>query len=160
LAAHGSAYPTFQLRMQSEVTDLLQENGRVTGVRATTPRGELIVHCDLVVGTDGRHSTVREKAGLRVLDIGAPMDVIWMRIPRHASDPEQSLGHIERGRILVMINRDEYWQCAFVIPKGTGEQVRARGIDSFRDELARLAPHFAGRLGELKGWDDTSLLTV
>jgi 2-polyprenyl-6-methoxyphenol hydroxylase-like FAD-dependent oxidoreductase len=160
LAERGRAYPEFQLRMQTEVVDVLQENGRITGVRARTPQGELIVRADLVVGTDGRQSTVRQKAGLNVIDIGAPMDVLWMRISRQKSDPEQSLGRIDRGRILVMINRDEYWQCAYVIPKGTAGLIKARGIESFRDELARLAPYFRDRLDELKAWNDTSLLTV
>jgi len=103
---------------------------------------------------------VREKAGLKIIDKGAPMDVLWMRISRLESDPEQSLGRIDRGRMMVLINRDEYWQCAFVIPKGTAEQIKARGIESFRQELGRLLPHFRNRLEELKSWNDTSLLTV
>src|SRR3989440_4083490 len=160
LAENGRAYPEFHLRMQTEVVELIQEDGKVAGVRAGTPTGELIVRADLVVGTDGRRSIVREKAGLKILDKGAPMDVLWMRIPRQKSDPEQSLGRVDRGRILVMINRDEYWQCAFVIPKGTAEQIKARGIESFREELARLLPYLRGRLHELKSWDDISLLTV
>jgi|SRR5436190_4873727 len=160
LAEHGRAYPEFHLRMQTEAVDLLQEEGRVVGVRARSPKGELIVRSDLVVGTDGRHSTVRQKAGLKIIDQGAPMDVLWMRISREKNDPEQSLGRIDRGRILVTINRDEYWQCAFVIPKGTAEQIKARGIENFREELGRLLPHLRGRLHELTSWDDISLLTV
>ena len=132
----------------------------MVGVRARSFKGELIVRSDLVVGTDGRHSTVRQKAGLKIIDQGAPMDVLWMRISREKNDPEQSLGRIDRGRILVTINRDEYWQCAFVIPKGTAEQIKARGIENFREELGRLLPHLRGRLHELTSWDDISLLTV
>ena len=160
IAEHGRDYPGFQLRMRTEVIDLLYEDGRVSGVRATTPDGELIVHSDLVVGTDGRHSIVRAKAGLKTLDIGAPMDALWMRISRQKSDPEQSLGRIDSGRIVVMINRDEYWQCAFVIPKGTAAQLKARGIESFRDQLVRLVEYFRGRVHELNSWDDISLLAV
>jgi 2-polyprenyl-6-methoxyphenol hydroxylase-like FAD-dependent oxidoreductase len=160
LAEQGHVYPEFRLRMQSEVVDLLQQDGRVTGVVARTPKGQLIVRSDLVVGTDGRHSIVREKAGLKIIDKGAPMDVLWMRISREESDPEQSLGRIDRGRIVVMLNRDEYWQCAFVIPKGTAEQIKARGIESLREELEKLLPYLRGRLHELRSWDDTSLLTV
>lgn len=160
LAEQGRRYPEFHLRMQTEVVDLLQEDGRVVGVRARSPQGEVIVRADLVVGTDGRRSIVREKAGLKIIDIGAPMDVLWMRIPRQKSDPEQSLGRIDRGRIMVMLNRDEYWQCAFVISKGTAEELKARGIETFREELARLVPYFRDRVGELKTWNDTSLLTV
>lgn len=160
LAERGGAYPEFQLRMQTEAVDLLQENGAVTGVRAKSPGGELIVHSDLVIGTDGRHSTVREKAGLTVLDKGAPMDVLWLCLSRQKDDPGQSLGRIDRGRIMVMINRDEYWQCAFVIPKGSAEPLKARGIEDFREEIVRLVPYLRNRVTELKDWSDVSLLTV
>jgi 2-polyprenyl-6-methoxyphenol hydroxylase-like FAD-dependent oxidoreductase len=160
LAEHAKKYPNFNLRMRTEVVDLIQENGAVRGVRARTPQGELIIHSELLVGTDGRRSVVREKAGLKILDQGAPMDVLWMRISRAKTDPPQSLGRIDRGRILVMLNRGEYWQCAFVIPKGTAEQLKSRGIEKFREELASLVPYFLDRVTELKSWDDTSLLTV
>lgn len=160
LAEQGHAYPEFRLRMETEVVELVEENGSVVGVRARSPQGELNVRADLVVGTDGRHSIVREKAGLKIVDIGAPMDVLWMRISRQQSDPQQVLGRIDPGRILVMLDRDEYWQCAFVIPKGTAEEFKMRGIESFREELARLVPYFRDRVGELKSWNDTSLLTV
>jgi len=160
LAERGSAYPEFRLRMQTDAVDLLQENGAVTGVRAKSPNSELLVHSALVIGTDGRHSTVRQKAGLTVMDKGAPMDVLWLRLSRHESDPPQSLGRMDRGRIMVMINREEYWQCAFVIPKGSAEQIKARGIESFREEIARLVPALRDRVAELKDWNDVSLLTV
>ena len=160
LGEHAARYPEFQLRMQAEVVDLIQENGDVTGVRAKTPNGDLTVRSDLVVGSDGRRSIVREKAGLNVVEKGAPMDVLWMRISRQASDPPQTLGRIDMGRILVMIYRGEYWQCAFVIPKGTAEELKARGIENFRAEIARLVPYLRNRLGELKDWNDVSLLTV
>ena len=160
LAERGSAYPEFQLRMQTEAVDLLHNNSIVTGVRAKTPNDELLVHSDLVIGTDGRHSTIRERAGLTVLDKGAPMDVLWLRFSKQESDPEQSLGRIDRGRMMVMINREEYWQCAFVIPKGSTEQIKARGIENFREEIARLVPYLRSRVAELKDWSDVNLLTV
>ena len=160
LAERGSGYPEFQLRMQTEAVDLLHNNDIVTGVRAKSSTGELLVHSDLVIGTDGRHSTIREKAGLTVLDKGAPMDVLWLRLSKQESDPGQSLGRIDRGRMMVMINREEYWQCAFVIPKGTTEQIKARGIDNFREEIARLVPYLRNRVAELKDWSDVNLLTV
>jgi len=160
LADQGRRYPEFQLRMRTEVYDLLQENGTISGVRARTPDGELVVHCDLVIGTDGRSSTVREKAGLVVVDKGAPIDVLWFRMSRKASDPEQSLGRIDVGRIMVMLNRGDYWQCAFVIAKGTANKLQAAGIESFRKEIARLVLYFGDRIGELQSWDDIKLLTV
>ena len=160
LAGHGKKYPEFHLRMQAEVTDLVQSNGVVSGVRARTPNGELIVHSALVVGADGRHSVVRERAGFRIMDKGAPMDVLWMRISRLPEDGLQSLGHVDAGRFLAMINRGDYWQCAFVIPKGAVEQVRARGIESFRQDILKIVPMLGNRVAELKSWDDVSLLTV
>lgn len=160
LAERGATYPEFHLRMEAEVVELIQENGTVSGVRAKTPNGDLIVHCDLVVGSDGRHSVVREQAGFHIVDKGAPMDVLWMRISRRTNDPEQSLGRMDPGRILVMLNRDNYWQCAFVIPKGTAEQIRGRGIENFRAEIVKLVPYFKERICELKTWDEVKLLTV
>ncbi len=103
--------------MESEVTDLILENGRVVGVRAKTKQGPLEIRADLTVGADGRHSTVRKQAGLEVIDLGAPIDVLWMRIPRDKTDPEQTLGRFQAGKILVMLNRGDYWQCAYVIAK-------------------------------------------
>jgi len=160
IAERGEKYPEFHLRLQTEMLDLIQENGKVSGVRAKAPNGELIVRSALVVGADGRHSIVRERAGLNVVDKGAPMDVLWLRISREPSDPGMSLGRIDPGRMLVMINRGEYWQCAFLIPKGTAEQVKTRGITSFREELARLVPYFRNRVQELKDWEHVKLLTV
>jgi 2-polyprenyl-6-methoxyphenol hydroxylase-like FAD-dependent oxidoreductase len=160
LVDKARAYPEFQLGMRHEAVDLVQESGTVTGVRVKTPDGELIVRADLVVGTDGRHSIVREKAGLHVLDKGAPMDVLWMRISRHQDDPEQSFGHVESGKIFVTIHRGDYWQCAFVIPKGSAEQLKACGLENFREQIVQLVPYFRDRVGEIKSWDDVKLLTV
>jgi 2-polyprenyl-6-methoxyphenol hydroxylase-like FAD-dependent oxidoreductase len=160
LAERAQRYPEFQLHMQTEAVDLIENGGRVTGVRAKSPEGDLTVWADLVVGTDGRHSTVRERAGFTVEDKGAPMDVLWLRLTRQASDPAQSLGRVDRGRILVMLDRGEYWQCAYVIPKGSAEALKAFGIQNLRDEIARLVPYLGDRVAEIKDWDDVKLLTV
>ena len=160
LAEHGKRYPTFQLCMNAEFTGLLEENGRVTGIRATTQQGPVEMRANLIVGADGRNSKVREAAGLKSVDFGAPMDVLWMRLTQHRDDPHQALGYFDRGRILVTIDRGDYWQCAFVIPKGTVEQIRAQGIEAFRNEIAQLAPFLGDRLREQSSWDDVKLLTV
>ena len=111
-------------------------------------------------GADGRHSIVRQRAGLRAIDLGAPMDVFWMRISRHPRDAGQAFGHVEAGRMLVLINREEYWQCAYVIPKGSAEEIRKKGIEQFREEISQLEPFLRDRVGELRDWNDVSLLTV
>ena len=113
--------------MNAEVTDLIEESGRIVGVKAKTEQGELEVRADLVVGTDGRHSTVRERAGMKVQDFGVPIDVLWYRIPKSADDPTPSLGRIRNGKILVTIDRGDYFQCASIIRKGTFEEIQAAG---------------------------------
>jgi 2-polyprenyl-6-methoxyphenol hydroxylase-like FAD-dependent oxidoreductase len=160
LARHGKRYKTFDLRMRAEAKDLIEENGHVVGVRADTPDGALAIRADLVVGCDGRHSTVREKAGLESDDYGAPMDVLWFRITRKASDATDAFGHAEAGKMLVMLDRGDYWQCAYVIPKGGIEEVKSRGLDAFRDSVVEMSPFLADRTGELKSWDDIKLLSV
>jgi 2-polyprenyl-6-methoxyphenol hydroxylase-like FAD-dependent oxidoreductase len=160
MVEQGRRYPRFQVKMQSEVTDLIEENGRILGVKATTPHGSMEIRASLIVGADGRHSIVRERAGLQVMDLGAPMDVFWMRISRRPTDPGQSLGHVEPGKMFVMINREDYWQCAFLIPKGAADEVRQRGIERFRESVATMEPFFGDRVSELRDWNDVSLLTV
>jgi 2-polyprenyl-6-methoxyphenol hydroxylase-like FAD-dependent oxidoreductase len=160
LARQGRRYPGFGLRMRTEVAGLLEEGGRVVGVRATTRTGALDVRADLVVGADGRHSLVRELAGLPAETLGAPMDVLWFTLPRAASDPTATMGRFDTGRIFVMLNRGDYWQCGFVIAKGSLDSLRGRGLDAFRQEVARLAPFAAGRVGEVRSWDDVKLLAV
>ncbi|MBO1905374.1 FAD-dependent oxidoreductase [Microvirga sp. 3-52] len=160
LADHAREYPHFHLRMLAEVTDLIEEQGRVIGVRAATPEGALDVHADLVVAADGRRSIVREKAGLEVMDIGAPMDVLWMRVSKLSGDPGQLLGRIEAGQMLVMIDRGQYWQCAYLIPKGSLERLKQEGLAAFRSKLIGLAPFLGERIEELRSWDDIKLLTV
>ncbi|MPZ37216.1 MAG: FAD-dependent oxidoreductase [Rhizobiales bacterium] len=160
LADNGRRYPSFDLRMCAEVTDLIDEGGRIVGVRATTPDGPLTVHSTLVVGADGRTSVVRERAGLKVEDIGAPMDVLWMRLSRRDGDGAQALGRIDAGQMFVMIDRGDYWQCAYVIPKGAAEEVKAKGLEAFRSSIVGIAPLMHDRVQELRTWDDVKLLTV
>jgi 2-polyprenyl-6-methoxyphenol hydroxylase-like FAD-dependent oxidoreductase len=160
LADHGRRYKQFDLRMRAEATDLIEEGGRIVGLRANTPDGELVIRADLVVGCDGRPSTLREKAGLRSEDYGAPMDVLWFRVTRRNNDGNDVFGHIEAGMMLVMLDRGDYWQCAYVIPKGGIERVKASGIEAFRNCVVELSPFLADRIGELKGFDDVKLLSV
>ncbi len=160
LAKEGERYSTFQLRMQAEVTDLLLEGDRVVGLRATTPDGPLDVRADLTVGADGRHSIVRSQAGLSVEEFGAPMDVLWFRLSRHPGDPEDPMGRFDTGRIFIMLNRGNYWQCGFVIPKGSRAQLQAKGLPAFRTAIAEVAPFVADRVGEIQDWEPIKLLTV
>ena len=153
-------YPSFHLKMQAEVTDLIEEGGRMVGARARSPEGMLEVRADLTIGADGRHSVVRERAGLSVLNLGAPMDVLWMRVSRRPTDPGQTFGRFDTGRILVFLNREDYWQVAYVIPKGKADELRQQGLPAFRQELVRLAPFLENRVEELREWDDIKLLTV
>lgn len=160
LAEHGKKYPGFDLHMRTEATDLIEEGGRVAGVRARSPEGALEIRADLMVGCDGRYSTLRTRAGFQVDDIGAPMDILWFRIARRESDTAETFGHMEAGRMLVMLNRNDYWQCAYVIPKGGIDTLKARGLDAFRDGVASMSPFLRDRLSEIKSWDDVKLLTV
>jgi 2-polyprenyl-6-methoxyphenol hydroxylase-like FAD-dependent oxidoreductase len=160
LADHARKYPAFDLHMKTEATDLIEEEGRVVGVRAKSPDGEIEIRADLTVACDGRHSTLRERAGFHVEDIGAPMDVLWFRVARREGDTAETFGHVEAGRMLVMLNRTEYWQCAYLIPKGGIDKVKAEGLDAFRDSVAFMSPFLRDRLGEIRSWDDVKLLTV
>jgi 2-polyprenyl-6-methoxyphenol hydroxylase-like FAD-dependent oxidoreductase len=160
LAEEAARYSAFQLRRQADVSGLIEESGSVVGLRANTPDGPLEVRADLVVGADGRHSIVRAKAGLSIEEFGAPMDVLWFRLSRRASDPGDPIGRFDSGRIFIMLNRSDYWQCGFVIPKGSRDQLQGRGLPAFRDAVAQLAPFMADRVGELQDWEPIKLLTV
>jgi 2-polyprenyl-6-methoxyphenol hydroxylase-like FAD-dependent oxidoreductase len=160
LADHGRRYSQFDLHMRAEVTDLVEEAGRIVGVRVATPDGDLTVRADLVVGCDGRHSTVRDRAGLVSDDYGAPMDVLWFRITRRDADGADVFGHMKAGALLVMLDRGDYWQCAYVIPKGAIDRVKANGIEAFRNQVVALSPFLADRIGELRSFDDVKLLSV
>jgi 2-polyprenyl-6-methoxyphenol hydroxylase-like FAD-dependent oxidoreductase len=160
LADHGKRFPTFKLRMQAEVVDLLEEEGVVVGVKARTPDGQLEIRADLTIGCDGRSSIVREKAGLRIDEFGAPMDVLWFRLSRKPDDGEQTLGRIVRGKMMVMLNRGDYWQCAYLIRKGDFEQIKQRGLDTFRKDILSVAAFLRDRVEELQDWEPIKLLTV
>jgi 2-polyprenyl-6-methoxyphenol hydroxylase-like FAD-dependent oxidoreductase len=160
LAEHGKCYKTFDLHMNTEATELIEEGGRIVGLRANAPDGVLAIRADLVVGCDGRHSMVREKAGLKSNDYGAPMDVLWFRLSRKDSDSADTFGHIEAGKMMIMLERGDYWQCAYVIPKGGIDRVRAEGLEAFRRRVLEMSPFLSDRIGELKSWDDIKLLCV
>jgi 2-polyprenyl-6-methoxyphenol hydroxylase-like FAD-dependent oxidoreductase len=160
VAEQGKHYPEFHLKMQTEAVDLIEDNGRIVGVQAKTTDGPIEIRSGLTVGADGRRSMVRERAGLEVMDLGAPMDVLWMRVSRHAGDPGQTLGRVAAGKIFIMLDREEYWQCGYVIPKGAAEETRNRGMEKFREEIVSLVPFLRDRVGELRDWNDVSLLTV
>jgi 2-polyprenyl-6-methoxyphenol hydroxylase-like FAD-dependent oxidoreductase len=161
LAAKGKKYKKkFDLRMRAEATGLIYSGNRVVGVRAKMPRKDLEIRADLVVGTDGRHSTVREAAGLVGDDYGAPMDVLWFRISKKKGDKGETFGHAEAGVLFIMLDRGDYWQCAYVIPKGGIERVKARGIEALRASVLKLSPFLKKRVAEIEDWDDVKLLTV
>lgn len=160
IASKAKHYPAFRLMMQAQVQDLIEENGVIKGVKVATPQGQVEIRSLLTIGADGRHSTVREKAQLEVEDIGAPIDVLWMRISRAPSDPAQPMGRFDRGKLFVMIYRGDYWQCAYVIPKGGDAAVRAKGLEAFRAGIVEVAPFLGDRVNELASWDQVKLLTV
>jgi len=134
--------------------------GRVVGIRANAPDGPVEVRANLVIGCDGRSSTVRTAAGLEVRDLGSPIDVLWFRLSKRAGDPEQVLGHLERDKMIVTIDRTDYWQCAFVIGKGGIERVHAGGLEAFKRAVADGARFLSDRVDELKSFDDVKLLSV
>jgi len=164
LATKGKEYPSFHLMMETEATDLLEENGRVVGVKAKSGAEngaeEFEIRADLVVGADGRHSTMREKGGFAVEALGAPIDVLWFRIEKRDADDKQSLGYLDTGSALVMLDRHDYWQCAFIIEKGTLEEVKARGLDVFRERIATLAGLSPDALVEVDSWEKVKFLSV
>jgi len=160
LAERAARYPGFRCRMRAEATGLLEKSGAVTGVRAQTAEGPLEVRADVVVAADGRQSVVRERAGLHVRELGAPMDVLWFRLSRAPDDPDATMGRFGAGQIFITLNRGDYWQCGYVIPKGQLDEIRRRGLDAFREGVARLAPFARGRTHEIRDWDDVKLLTV
>jgi 2-polyprenyl-6-methoxyphenol hydroxylase-like FAD-dependent oxidoreductase len=160
LTDQGKRYPGFKLKMKAEVDDLIWNGDRVVGLKVQLQRGMLEVHADLVVGADGRHSAVRRLAGLEVEDLGAPMDVLWLRLSKRPGDGSQAVGRFQAGRLFVMLDRGDYWQCAYVIPKDGFNQIRCKGLDAFRRDIARLNPALAGRVHEIASWDDVKLLTV
>jgi 2-polyprenyl-6-methoxyphenol hydroxylase-like FAD-dependent oxidoreductase len=161
IADQARAFPNFSLRMGSKAVGLLEEDGRVVGVRTGEGDRTLAIRTDLVVGADGRHTTIRDVAGLRTEDLGAPIDVLWFSLPRNAAtDPSRTGGTIRPGAMLVTLNRDTYWQCAYVIPKGSLAHLQAQGIEAFRRTVAGIADFLADDVGRLASWDDVKLLQV
>jgi 2-polyprenyl-6-methoxyphenol hydroxylase-like FAD-dependent oxidoreductase len=160
LTEEARRFPSFRLLMEYEATDLLQESGHIVGVKGKTLKGAFEVRAHLTIGADGRHSVVRKQAGLQVEDLGAPIDVLWMRLPKNAGDADYTLGHFKSGKMMVTINRGDYWQCAYVILKGAFEQIQQRGLQAFRDDIADVAPFLRDRTAALRDWKDVSLLSV
>ncbi|WP_158751492.1 FAD-dependent oxidoreductase [Acidobacterium sp. S8] len=160
LSEHGNRFTTFDLRMEHEVIGLIEESGRVQGVRVKTPQGEAEIEADLTVGCDGRHSIVRDTAKFDVIDHGAPVDVLWFHISRHPDDPYHSLGNIDYGQMLILINREEYFQAGLIIRKGMFDQIKAAGIPAFRESLLQVSPFLGKRVEEIKDWDQVKLLSI
>lgn len=160
IADHAKRYLGFDLRMCAEATDLILDDKRVAGVRAKTPQGDIEIRADLTVACDGRHSTLRERAGFKAENLHAPMDVMWFRMSRKDSDPDDVVAHVEAGRMLVMLNRNDYWQCAYVIAKGTADEVKSAGLDQFRNAVMDISPFLRDRTHEIDNWDNVKLLTV
>ena len=159
LAEQAGQYRGFHLRMQTEVVGLIEERGQIAGIHAKSPAGPAEVRADLVVGADGRSSVVRERSGLEVLDTGSPMDVLWMRLSRHAGDPDL-FAYSDRRKVLVLIDRGDYWQCGLPVPKGSAAVMQAKGIEAFRAEIVQMEPFLHDRVAELCDWSDVKLLTV
>lgn len=160
IAEQAKRYPSFQLRLQAEVTGLIEDGDRIVGVNATTPEGELQVRADLVVAADGRFSVVRDCAGLQVIDRGVPIDVLWLRLSKQANDLSASLGHLRGDRMMVMIDRGEYWQCGVIIAKNGLAEIKQQGLEAFQNYLTGIVPFMADRVGEISDWDKVKLLTV
>ena len=160
LASHARKFPTFTLHMQHEVSDLLIENGRVVGVRVKTPEGEREARANLVIGADGRHAVTHTRGNLDLREFGVPIDVLWTRLSKRAGDPKQSLGFFQGGKLLVLLDRDDYFQVGFIIPKGTADDIRQRGFPAFHADIVGIAPFLKDRIGELDDWSKIKLLTV
>jgi 2-polyprenyl-6-methoxyphenol hydroxylase-like FAD-dependent oxidoreductase len=160
LRESGKRYASLKVMMSTEATDLIRRGDTVTGVRAMTPDGPIEIEADLTVACDGRHSTVRERAGLEVEEIGAPMDVLWFRAGRRPNETENVFARVDPGKMMVTFDRGDYWQCAYVIAKGQYEAVKARGLPALLDDVVRMAPVLKSGIAEVKSWDDVKLLTV
>ena len=160
IAEEGKQYPGFHLLMDTKATGLIEENGRVAGLTAADKDGAFEIRADLTVGADGRHSTVRAASGLPLREFGAPIDVLWMRISRRPDDIKRTLGRFRDGRILVMIERGDYWQCAYVLRKGGIDELKAAGLEAFQDAVRDVAPFLGERVREIDTWDKVKLLTV
>lgn len=159
-AAKAKRFPSFALHLQHEVVDLIFDQERVAGVRAKTPSGERDFLADLVIGADGRHAITHTRAGFELEDFGVPIDALWMHISKRPGDPEQSFGFFRHGKLLVLLDRSEYYQAGFVIPKGGIEVLKQRGLSALQNEIVALAPFLQDRIAELDDWTKIKLLTV
>src|SRR5580698_7276826 len=160
LREHGKKFPSLKVMMSADATDLIWSGDIVAGVKVNTPEGPVEIQADLTIGCDGRHSVVRERANLELIEIGAPMDVLWFRAGRHPDENESLFARVEAGKMMVTFDRGDYWQCAYVIAKDQYDAVRARGLDAFRDDIVGMAPILKAGMADVKTWDDVKLLTV
>jgi 2-polyprenyl-6-methoxyphenol hydroxylase-like FAD-dependent oxidoreductase len=160
LSTQAKEFPSFQLLVQHEVIDLIFDQNRVTGVRVKTPGGELEIRADLVIGADGRHSIVQGRAGLQRQEFGVPIDVLWMRMSKKQNDPQQSFGFFQHGKLLVLLDRGDYWQAGFVIPKGGFNEIKTCGLGQFQNDIVSFAGFLHDRVAELDDWSKIKLLTV
>src|SRR4029078_8478483 len=160
LGESGNKFKSLKVMMSTDATDLVQDGARITGVRAKTPEGMIDIEADLTVACDGRHSLLRERAGLAVEEIGAPMDVLWFRAGKRANETESVFARVDPGSMMVTFDRGDYWQCAYVIAKGQYDTVKAGGLPALLDDVARMAPILKSGLADVKSWDDVKLLTV
>ncbi|MES2330287.1 MAG: FAD-dependent oxidoreductase [Bacteroidota bacterium] len=161
ISRQASKYPGFTLLTEAVVYELIKDGQRTTGIKANTPNGPIEIHANLIVGADGRSSDVRRLAGLNVINTGAPIDVLWFRLSKNsATDPKQTLGRFEGNRMMVLLNRGDYWQCAYVIMKGELETIKSKGIEGFHDDVIAICPFFRDRVNELNDWNDIKLLNV
>ena len=160
LSRHARKFPSFALHMQHEVIDLLFEHGRVAGVGVKTPDGERNFLADLVIGADGRHAITHTKAGFELREFGVPIDVLWIRISKRENDPPQSLGFFRHGKLLVLLDRGDYFQVGFVIPKGGLDEIKQRGLATLHRDIVALGPFLEDRISELDDWNKIKLLTV
>lgn len=160
LEVQGQRFPNLRVMKNTEATGLVIENDRVAGVQAQGAEGALEIRADLTVACDGRHSLMREKAGLKVEDRGAPIDVLWFRVGKAANETDGVFARLRSGQMMVTLDRDRYWQCAYVIAKGGIDAVKARGLDAFRNTVATMAPILRDRIDDVRSWDDVKLLTV
>jgi 2-polyprenyl-6-methoxyphenol hydroxylase-like FAD-dependent oxidoreductase len=160
LRESGRKFKSLKVMMSTEATDLIQDGARIAGVRAKTSAGMIDIEADLTIACDGRHSLLRERAGLAVEEIGAPMDVLWFRAGKRANETESVFARVDPGRMMVTFDRGDYWQCAYVIAKGQYDAVKARGLPALLDDVVRMAPVLKSGLADVKSWDDVKLLTV
>jgi 2-polyprenyl-6-methoxyphenol hydroxylase-like FAD-dependent oxidoreductase len=160
LSTKAKEYKNFHLLMETKFESLVHDNGKVAGIKANGPKGDLQINARLTIGADGRHSDVRVATHLTPVETGVPIDVLWFRVSRENTDQKAILGRVKHGKMMVMLDRTSYWQCAYVIPKGGFENVRKRGVETFKSDVKEVASFLEDRVDEIKSFDDVKLLTV